>query len=113
MHILLVPALATAGVLLANPAAAEPSAANGRILFTAVGCYSCHGYQGQGGAAGPRIAPEPLPYEGLAAFVRTTSREMPPYSEKILSDANLADIYAYLQSVPRPPDVKSVPLLNP
>jgi ubiquinol-cytochrome c reductase cytochrome c subunit len=117
MRILLVPALAAAGVLLANAlfgasAWAEPSAANGRMLFAAVGCYSCHGYEGQGGAAGPRIAPDPLPYDGLAAFVRTTSREMPPYSEKIVSDANLADIYAYLQSVPRPPDVKSVPLLN-
>jgi ubiquinol-cytochrome c reductase cytochrome c subunit len=117
MRLVWVPALATAGVLLANAlfarsAWAEPSAANGRMLFAAVGCYSCHGYEGQGGAAGPRIAPDPLPYDGLAAFVRTTSREMPPYSEKILSDANLADIYAYLQSVPRPPDVKSVPLLN-
>ena len=117
MRLVWVPTLAAAGVLFANAlfgtcAWAEPSAANGRMLFAAVGCYSCHGYEGQGGAAGPRIAPDPLPYDGLAAFVRTTSREMPPYSEKILSDANLADIYAYLQSIPRPPDVKSVPLLN-
>jgi mono/diheme cytochrome c family protein len=111
MRLLLMSPLA-AGLLFSTAAAAEPSAANGRVLFTKVGCYSCHGYQGQGGAAGPRIAPDPLPYEGLAAFVRTTSREMPPYSEKILSDADLADIYAYLQAVPRPPDVKSVPLLN-
>jgi hypothetical protein len=37
---------------------------------------------------------------------------MPPYRKAILSDADLADIYAYLQSIPKPPDVKSVPLLN-
>ena len=37
---------------------------------------------------------------------------MPPYSEKILSDGDLADIYAYLQSIPKPPDAASIPLLN-
>ena len=105
--------LATAGLLFAGAAMADPSATNGRTLYVNVGCYACHGYQGQGGVAGPRIAPDPLPYDALAAFVRNSSREMPPYSEKILSDQALADIHAYLQSVPRPPDVKSVPLLNP
>jgi mono/diheme cytochrome c family protein len=38
---------------------------------------------------------------------------MPPFSEKILSDGDLADIYAYLQSIPPPPDVASIPLLMP
>jgi len=108
---LLLPALA-AGVLCAGAAAADPSAANGRALFTLVGCASCHGTVGQGGGAGPRIAPDPLPFEALATFVRNASREMPPYSDKVLSDQALADIHAYLQSVPRPPDVKSVPLLK-
>ncbi len=105
--------LAAAGLLFAGAAMADPSATNGRTLYVSVGCYACHGYQGQGGVAGPRIAPDPLPYDALVAFVRNSSREMPPYSEKILSDQALADIHAYLQSVPRPPDVKSVPLLNP
>jgi mono/diheme cytochrome c family protein len=111
MRVLLIPALAV-GLLFNGGARAEPSAANGRALFAQVGCYQCHGYQGQGGAAGPRIAPDPLPFDGLAAFVRTTSGEMPPYSQKILSDADLTDIYAYLQSVARPPAVASVPLLK-
>jgi ubiquinol-cytochrome c reductase cytochrome c subunit len=106
--------LSAAGVGFAVTAsAADPSPTNGRALYVSVGCYSCHGYQGQGGQAGPRIAPDPIPYEALVTFVRNSSREMPPYSEKILSDQALADIHAYLQSVPRPPDVKSVPLLNP
>jgi mono/diheme cytochrome c family protein len=110
-------ALAAAGLLVvgalpSTSVRAEPSADNGRALFVKVGCYLCHGYQGQGGAAGPRIAPDPLPFDGLAAFVRTTSGEMPPYGEKLLSDADLADIYGYLQSVPRPPPLASLPLLN-
>ena len=36
---------------------------------------------------------------------------MPPFSDKILSDGDLADIYAYLQSIPKP-DVNSIPLLK-
>ena len=112
MRCVFVPAFAAA-LLFGNAAAAEPSAANGRALYVKVGCYQCHGYQGQGGVAGPRIAPEPLPFDGLAAFLRTSSGEMPPYTEKILSDSDLADIYAYLQSIPRPPALADVPLLKP
>jgi mono/diheme cytochrome c family protein len=67
---------------------------------------------GQGGNAGPRLAPNPLPYEALSTFVRTTNRQMPPYSESILPNEDLADIYAYLQSVPPTPDYKTIPLLN-
>jgi mono/diheme cytochrome c family protein len=111
VRLLLMPALA-ASLLPSDTVRAEPSAANGRALFVKVGCYLCHGYQGQGGAAGPRIAPDPLPFDGLAPFVRMTSGEMPPYSQKLLSDADLADIYAYLLSVPRPPPLASLPLLN-
>ena len=97
------------GVNEANAASPE----NGKLLFLKVGCYQCHGTVGQGGAAGPRLAPDPMPYETLVAFVRTTSGQMPPFRDKILSDADLADIYAYLQSIPKPPDPKTLPQLNP
>jgi hypothetical protein len=33
-------------------------------------------------------------------------------AEAILSNDDLADIYAYLQSIPKGPDAKSIPLLN-
>jgi hypothetical protein len=36
---------------------------------------------------------------------------MPPYTSKVVSDAELADIYAYLQSIPTPPPASSIPLL--
>jgi mono/diheme cytochrome c family protein len=86
--------------------------AKGKAAFERVGCWSCHGLQGQGGREGPRIAaPVPMAYGALAGFVRTTSGDMPPYTEKVLSNQELTDIYAYLQSIPAPPDHKSIPLL--
>ena len=63
--------------------------------------------------AGLKLAPDPLPYDTLVAFVRSSSGPMPPYSAKILSDDDLSDIYAYLESIPKPPDPKSIPALNP
>jgi hypothetical protein len=44
--------------------------------------------------------------------VRSSDRTMPPYSEKILPNDDLADIHAYLASVPKAADYKSIPLLN-
>src|SRR5262249_38956115 len=37
------------------------------------GCWQCHGTVGQGGAAGPKLAPDPLPFDALSSFVRTTN----------------------------------------
>jgi hypothetical protein len=62
--------------------------------------------------AGPKLAPDPMPSEAFVAFVRTTNRRMPPYREPVLPDQDLADIYAYMQSVPKAADYKSIPLLN-
>jgi len=53
-----------------------------------------------------------MPFEALSNFVRTTNRQMPPYREAVLPNEDLADIYAYLQSVPPTPDYKTIPLLN-
>src|SRR5882757_3633640 len=93
-------------------AADAASPEHGKAVFMKMGCWQCHGTVGQGGA-GPRIAPDPLPHDTFAAFVRTTSRAMPPYREKILSDADLADIHAYLQSIPVPANAENIPLLRP
>jgi ubiquinol-cytochrome c reductase cytochrome c subunit len=101
-------AIAAAG---AATAATNSSATRGRELFVRVGCFECHGYQGQGGG-GPKLAPEPMPYDAMVTFVRNSSRSMPPYSEKILSDTDFADIYAYLQSVPPPPALNTIPALK-
>jgi hypothetical protein len=37
---------------------------------------------------------------------------MPPYTAKIVSDQDLADIYAYLKTFPPPEPASKIPLLN-
>ena len=88
------------------------NAENGKKLFTSYGCYQCHGREGQGGAAGPRIAPRPIALTALIAYVRHPSGQMPPFTSKVTPDSELADIHAFLRSIPEPPPVKSIPLLN-
>jgi ubiquinol-cytochrome c reductase cytochrome c subunit len=99
-------------IMLGHSAALAASAENGKGLFMTYGCFQCHGTVGQGGNAGPKLAPNPMPYEALANFVRTTDRQMPPYREAVLPNDDLADIYAYLQSVPAVPDYKTIPILK-
>ena len=102
-------------VIAALPAPAQSTPNNalqGKKLYERVGCYECHGHLGQGGAAGKRLAPHPIQYSDFAAYCRHPTAEMPPYTAKILSDTDLARIYAYLQSLPDPPPVKSIPMLN-
>ena len=83
-----------------RPAAIPPgNAVNGGKLFVKYGCYECHGREGQGGLAGPRIAPNPPSVTTLIRYVRAPRGEMPPYTEKLLkSDQDLIDIHAYLSS---------------
>jgi mono/diheme cytochrome c family protein len=102
-----------AGLVSLQASAVAASAEKGKAAFLQHGCWQCHGSQGQGGIAGARLAPNPIPFDTLSNFVRTTSRAMPPFSREILPDDDLADIYAYLQSIPKGPDPGSIPLLNP
>jgi mono/diheme cytochrome c family protein len=90
----------------------QGNAANGRKLFVSFGCYQCHGYEAQGGSAGPRLAPRPIAYAQLMKYVRHPTGEMPPFTEKIVKDAELTDIYAFLRAQPAPPDVDKIPLLK-
>ena len=101
--------------ILANQAAAAGSAERGKVAFVKHGCWQCHGFQGQGSIAtsnGAVLAPDPLPFEAFAGFVRNSNRSMPPYRETILSNADLADIYAFLQSIPKTQNDKNIPLLG-
>jgi mono/diheme cytochrome c family protein len=86
----------------------------GKKIFTKDGCYECHGTEGQGAAqgAGPRIGPPLLSQEGLIKYVRQPSGQMPPYATKVISDQELGDIFAYLQSRPKATPGKDIPLLN-
>ena len=104
--------LIAAAIALSQSAAAAGNAEKGKNAFVQHGCWQCHGTVGQGGAAGKTLAPKPMPLEAFSVFVRHSNGPMPPYQKAILSDADLADIHAYLQSIPAPKDYKSIPLLN-
>ena len=91
---------------------AAPSAVRGWQLYTSVGCVHCHGSQGQGSTAGARLAPEPLPAAAIAQFIRATNTTMPAYSAQVLSDADVADIAAFLATVPAAKPVARIPALR-
>ena len=96
-----------------SSAAPAGNVENGKQLFVKDGCYECHGREGQGSTmSGPRIAPNPIPFEALLNYVRKPRGEMPPYTAKVISDKDLADIYAYLESRKEPPTEKAMPLLK-
>lgn len=90
------------------------NAQNGKKLFLSDGCYECHGREGQGATqtGAPRVGPPQLSFEGFQSYVRNPKSQMPPYSVKALSEKDLADIYAFLKSIPMPPKGKDIPLLN-
>ena len=89
------------------------NAKNGKAVYTADGCYECHGREAQGGAGtGPKLGPSPIPYSVFAFQVRSPRDQMPPYTSKVLPDSELADIYAFVQSVAQPPKADSIPQLK-
>ena len=91
---------------------------NGENAYMRVGCFTCHGTVGHGGAA-PRLAPNTLPLPGFTTWVRngtpgwSIASGMPAFPVASLSDAELADVRAYLASLPPPPAANDIPLLIP
>ena len=93
-------------------AAQEASAERGQKTFMRVGCYQCHGNDGKGNDAGTALTPDPLPPEALANFIRFSPGRMPMYPEEVLSDAEIADIVAWLETVPPPPNSDDIAILK-
>ena len=86
---------------------------NGKKLFTSYGCFECHGHQAEGtSVGGPRLGPNPISFPGFIKYVRQPTGQMPPFTIKVTSDADLADIYAFLQSLPQPPKADNIPALK-
>jgi mono/diheme cytochrome c family protein len=106
----------TAGVRGQAPAAtsAPGNAVNGRQLFSKMSCHYCHGTEGQGSIAGvgPRIALVSRSYDSFARYVRRPAGRMTAYSEKILPEPELTDIYAFLRALPVSRPVSEIPLLE-
>jgi mono/diheme cytochrome c family protein len=86
------------------------NAQHGQAVYTRIGCYECHGRDAQSGR--PTLGPNALPFPAFEHQVRSPRLDMPPYTAKVLSEADLADIYAFVKSVSQPPKVDSVPLLK-
>ena len=104
---------ASPAVAQTNAPAPTGSAANGKVLYMKIGCYQCHSEQGQGGTQGPRLGPRPIAFQAFLRYVRTPRGEMPPYKAKVMSDKDVADVYAFLQALPPPPPLSTLPLLQP
>jgi|SRR5579859_2120248 len=114
MKPLLIVAILSAGLVVQVSGQQSPpgNPEKGKEVFLKDGCYSCHGYDGHGGVA-PKLAPRPIPAVAFIAIVRhPPASSMPTYSPKVMSDAELTDVWAYLKSIPDPPAVKNIPLLS-
>ena len=109
---------ATPGVATPTAQAGQATAAvpAGRVdagagIYRKVGCFQCHVNEAQGGANGPKLGPDPIPFARFTQYVRRPTGDMPPYSEKVLSAQDMTDIYAFVRARPRPPAVSAIPLL--
>jgi mono/diheme cytochrome c family protein len=91
----------------ASPA---PDAVRGKELYVKYTCYACHGFDGHGGA-GARLVPMKMLLPVFTAYIRSP-RQMPAYRAKVISDAQLGDIWAYIKSIPESPAPQKIPLLK-
>jgi mono/diheme cytochrome c family protein len=119
LHAVAVVAIAAVGAALATAFAATSApdksgdVTRGKQLYMATGCYQCHGTRGEGGGnAGPRLAPTPLPLEALKLQLRRPRGRMPLYTANVMPDKDVADIYAYLLSVPQGKAAAEIPMLK-
>jgi mono/diheme cytochrome c family protein len=100
------------GGIEAQNAGAPGNVENGKKLWVKDNCYTCHGYDGHGGA-GARLAPKPIALSAFIAIVRhPPASSMPTFSAKVIPDSDLRDMWVYLNSIPPAPAVKDIPLLN-
>jgi len=109
--------LATVAAFAAARAQDAPNgdAASGKRIYLADRCFTCHGRSGQGGAYNgptPILAHTALPFDAFKGQIRNPINDMPAYSNAELSDKDLADIYAFVQSLPGPGSPKDFPILN-
>ncbi len=109
MNKFLLPVLLAIALPVLSPA---QNAENGKRLFVRDGCYECHGYAGQGTVAGARLAPPVLNAAGMTRYIRRPTGAMPAFADKVVSDQDVADIYAYLKALPAPKPVNEIPLLD-
>lgn len=89
------------GVGLADPDLAETGdpVQDGRILFFANNCASCHGLSGQGGPVGVDLDTSEISLSEFIRDVRKGPKGMPAFIEEVLSDEEADQLYAFLDSI--------------
>jgi mono/diheme cytochrome c family protein len=90
-------------------------AVEGKRLYLATGCFTCHGRSGQGGAMNgpaPILAKTAMPFDGFKGQLRQPYSDMPAYSEVVMSDKQITDIYAFLQTLPGPLPTKDMTIFK-
>ena len=86
-----------------SQAAPAGNAEAGKKLYVSYGCYQCHGHEAQGSSAtGPRLGPNPIAFAAFSRYIRRPTGQMPPYTDKVVSNTDMADIYAFVQARPAP-----------
>jgi mono/diheme cytochrome c family protein len=84
----------------------------GETYYAKYGCWECHGYTGQTGN-GARLATTALNANGFVNYIRNPrTNQMPLYSAKVVSDQDAADLFAYIKTFKKPPELKDIPLLQ-
>lgn len=104
------PAQPVNSAVLATPASKDPTVQRGYKLYVDTGCWQCHGYQG-GGGAGPQIAAPIFPKVAFVKQLRDPRSRMPIYTDKVMPDADVEAIYAYLQTIQRGKPAAELPLV--
>jgi mono/diheme cytochrome c family protein len=78
---------------------ATASADRGATLYGRKGCPACHGVYGEGNI-GPMIAGTRLSFDRVLGQVRSPAiQRMPAFTPEAFPDSEVADVYAYLQSL--------------
>lgn len=99
--------------LLAQQSDLKGDSAKGKQYFNSYTCYGCHGFSAQNGPGRNRLNPMKMSQGGFIGLVRKpTINQMPSYSAKVITDQQLADIWAYLKTLPDAPAAKDIPLLQ-
>ncbi|MEJ5198664.1 MAG: cytochrome c [Anaerolineae bacterium] len=90
-------------VVLAATVAAQSTGdpAKGKAAWEAANCKACHGANGEGKFAGVRAGDGKTAADWIKQ-VRTPRANMPAYSAAQISDATLTDMWAYMQTLPKP-----------
>lgn len=93
--------LSTYSLLLTLLTACTPAADphRGAQRFTALPCAGCHGATAQG-QFGPPLAGTALTLDEVRNQVRHPRDQMPAFAPDTVSDRDVADIYAWLQTLP-------------